>query len=1414
MHENIQDPRRAAENKNDIRFYIPPRITKALAQSNAARFQRTEKIRGGILFFDLVNFTRLTSALAESGPRGAEKLHELMTNYYDLMLEIIHRYGGTVYQFAGDSALAAFEEKKDGEIATMLNISACTLEMRRSLRESRIHYKNQIFGAKFAVSYGEFYQILLGDDATYFQIALIGSAIETVIRAERFAQEGDIVLAPELAGAIGDKASIITKDSIYFLENLNVQIDTPKTNELADSEIIINDEAKFLRQCARFIAPVLAEKIKASQMGYIGEFRDVTSVFIQASGIDFSTDPKKAIENLNEIYKHTRALCDTYGGILAQGDFTDKGVVFLVIFGAPIALEKKEMMAVRFALRLFDTEKDFSYIQNFNIGIATGPLYCGDVGSRTRKGYSVLGESANLASRLMEYSAGKHPTLDPKTAKGLPGTFLLEEKSGVKLKGISESLTIYTATGEKKFDEVTDDHAALIGRKQELAWFKTIVTRTDKHGITAGIIGEAGVGKSCLVNDLIFEARKEKFEIYSGISYSYEKFTPHFPWKSILLKIFQVHDVLQTEFAIHKIEETLKSLSDTEISGAFEVWAQVFYRLLGGSVQEPAYTANMDPKKKSEHIFNIVGAIIAQKASSEKMLFLFEDFHWIDEASENLIRYIRELDTPGLLLLLVSRPEGPIMKLHSQENIDLLTLNEFSEEDALNFVRIKMNLNERDAKTIKLEQDIIKKGHGNPLFLESIVYSLREQGILVPDKNGKNILSRDAHNIEIPDSLQGVLLSRIDRLNEEEQIILKNASVIGRLFEVSLLKYITQGDFDSSLSSNLMNLESHDFTILDSSDPLAYVFKHILIRDAAYQTLLSATKATLHNRIGNYLESLGQQKIQENIDLLAYHFLHAKNENKAIKYSIEAARNAKSAYSISDAIHHYGNALELLQNVNNKQGLLYEVKIELGHVYRNGGFFAEALDIFQEPLEMVKGKESLARIHTGIGQVYQEQGDTDLALPELEKAMELLGTKIPKNKIAATVGILTQLLKRALYRALPFLPVKATGKRLRNLELQFEILEYLAKIYFFIEIEKFGWVNLMQANISDGIKTDRARGSSYATLSLIYAGLGLYSLSDKTAKKSEIFTRKTNDPLMEAWLLERTGAIEMYKNNPILWSEKLTKALQLNEKFAGIWEKVLSKSLKSVAYSYAGKIKEGYENNKNVLDIAISDNVKQFQGWALSLNGLFEYILNLESPENCLAKIDKGIAIGRAAKDTAGLMTAKRYALIIWLQEGMVETALDNLKDFFEGLNAYSSIIPFTHSGYYEIIETLELALSKNLISKKDAFKIWHASLSRLKKLGRKFFFLTGYALRAEAKTLAFEGKKQAAQKKIAEAVDWYETTQNEWDKTQAYYDAAVLIPEKRSEYTAKGINLCEKNGYSRDLIRFQNLVTPVSSPM
>lgn len=1387
------------QTRNKEEYYLPESISKSLLKGTKA-VSRSQRLKGAILFFDLVKFTSLTRELSESGSRGAEDLHDLMTRYYTTTIDIINRFGGSVYQFAGDSAVAAFEGANKKDIAN--SAVSCALEIQSALLKEPIKYKERSLETKYSISYGNFQRILLGDAQSYFQAALIGNAVEEAVKMESLASGGDILITSEVAKILGDNA--LTEKSHTRYKILELKKNT-KAPEVINENITPENPSLYLKQCSKFIPPSILEKIRTDQMGFIGEFRDVTTAFLQLNLSEASLSEAGDsidITNLNSFYLHIRQLAETFGGTLIQTDISDKGYVFLLLFGAPRALEKKENMAVRFAAKAKEAISEYSFIENLNIGIATGPLYCGDVGSKTRKGYSVLGESVNLASRLMAHSGDFICAIDDKTLNSLESSFSYTTRTNIELKGIHDGAAVHNITGELAAKTPEKQKSSLVGRKKELALLKKKLHESIQNGSSIGLIGEAGIGKSRLVDDFITEAASAEIDVLTGVCYSYEKFTAYFPWKLIFSALFELNSETDHPTAIKKIESQLTPVQEDKKS-----WSKVFARLLGENIKEDALTAKMEPRQKSLRIFEITAQVLKEKASREPLLLLFEDYHWIDESSENLIEFIINLQIPGLAVFIVSRPEGPASNLKGRPGHYELQLGELEEQDALHYLRLKMNLAETGDRVHDLESEILHRAHGNPFFLESIVYSLQDSGVLKTTKGKKNSLTDENQKIEIPDSLQGVLLSRIDRLSETEKLVLKNAAVIGRLFHYELLKELTPDEITTSLPSHLESLENNDFTLLETDSPLSYLFKHILIRDVAYNSLLTATKQALHNKIADHLESLGEDTIIENIDHLAYHYLEGNNIEKSIQYSQMAAREAVKQYSNADAIHHYTNIIKLLEKTGSDKDTLYDTKIELGHVYRSSGSHAEAVDTFQEPLSMVKDKLKLSRVHAGLGQVYQEQGKVDLAIEELEKSLQMTGINVPQSDTAVKLKILGLLLKRVFHAIAPFLFFKASLKKEQKILMQYDIMQFLAKIYFFANVEKVAWANLSQVNLTEKLKKhDAIKGKAHASLALIYEALGLSSLTDKNMKIALSYTEKSEDPYSMAILLQRGSSIEMYRNNPEEMEKKLKEAAVIYEKLGESWEKSLTLGLLVIAGILDGNYKMALQYNKDSLEFATSENIKQIQGWALSSEGYLSFVLGLQAPQTCLKTMTEAQEIHLSANDQAAYLANLRYMLTLHIRNHDTQEIISNAKILFEGLNKYDTIIPHAHAGYFEIIEGLFLASTPESTMNKERLSICKKALKKLKAIGKKFSYLYHYALLGEALFLFHSGHTRQAALKIEKAVETLEKSPNLLETTIAYYYGALIDTPGQAAYMQKGRELAEKNQFTWELKRLNEL--------
>jgi len=1381
----------AIENK--LKYYIPEKILFDL-EENQSSFKRYESLEGGVLFFDLVQFTGLTSALSLEGPYGAELVGEILEEFYTAMVEEVQSYGGTIYQFAGDSALAAFQKTNgESDVNAAARICSCALAMKdklSTLRPVALPDSDFLLTARFSISYGWYTQILLGSSETFFNAVIVGEAVDRTIAGDARGKPGEIFVSSEISLLLKNNITTRKESGVDFLQEISLQ---PEKTSKSIKDLAHLDTRQNLKRCAHFLDQALVTRIQGSRSEFLGEFREVTVVFVSIPPLDTSLQDTKARDQLNQFFISLINLGKAYNGHLIQTDFSDKGSVFMILFGAPLAMEKKELMALRFALKCPSLIQDKSAIQNIKTGISTGTIYCGDVGAKTRKGYSVLGEAVNLASRCMSKASDKTPVTDSATLRHCLQSFETKALPLTQLKGFDESIQLYLVKKESS-DTSSKSGGAFIGRKKELTWMQEILEKEFQKGVSIGLSGEAGVGKTRLASEFVRHVRDRNIAVVQSACYPYEKHTPYFAWKSLYSSLFELSEDDELDTAREKISKKISVIKDENLA-----WINVFLNLLDWDQKEDAFTANIDPRQKNEKIYEITLGLVDNLAQKKKIMLMIEDFHWADDSSAELIRLFIAKKIPGVIIFLVSRPEGWILEFAEIRDFNYLTLSDMEEEDIRELLDSRLKLSEKSISVKgKIAQEMLNRAHGNPLFIESIVQSLREQGLLKVNEDETFDFAGDPDKMDIPHTLHDVLLSRIDRLSEGEKQTLKNAAVIGRIFELDYLKVLSPDISIGYLQDQLKNLEKFDFTMEEGH--LTYFFKHILVRDVAYNSLLNNSRRILHNLLATHIESQNQDSLQSHVDMLAFHYGMAQNREKSVHYGILAARKAAQAYSNSNAIHHYHNVLEQLESTaDGKRSLYYDVKTELGHVYRQSGAFADAIDIFQEPLHVVTDPVKKSRLHTGLGKVYQEQGETDKALAELEMATKLLGVKVPSSYSGVMLGVVGQLIVRGLRKVFPFFLFPVGKKKAEIYRMRFEILDSLTKIYFFVDMDKMAWANLQQVNLIERVDNDRYRAIAYAALGLIYSSLRLQRFSQKIYKRSLFHVQKSGDPFAEALYLQRFGTSGLNDNDPQRWYKNQERAIHIYSQIGENWEKMLSAGSEAVGHMIAGNFREAENLSEALLETSGRENVRQFQGWAVLNLVLCKYILGSAPISEILKSLDEGVSITNGTRDLVAGAAGVRWGVLIHCRLKDFSESMRYAKELFKRLQNLNNPVPHVHAGYSTIVEAILEARKHGVHPDKEIEAIYKKSLAKVKSLGKKFPLIEGYGLRLNALIFENSGKHAKAVMEIEKALKWYEASQNRWEHALTFIDAVRIIGSETpqgKDYFRKAMELCESKHY------------------
>ncbi|MDH4262833.1 MAG: AAA family ATPase [Spirochaetia bacterium] len=1372
--------------------YIPDRILYRLKESGRSLY-RTEKLSGAILFFDIAGFTTLTETLAKAHTdtdRSAEIMQEILTEYYTNLLNVVRSFGGFTYQFAGDSVLVALlQNQNETSQECALRAALCavkTQDVIQKINEEKSENEIQVF-LKISISIGDFHQITLGSIKRFLSASIIGPPVEEALLGENLANKNEIIVSTTVWNFLPDTKTGEAIDNYFRLIHPGISREYNFDQSIYD---ITSNSRKLARSSARFLPPILLNKINNATQNFIGDFREVTSVFVGIAKNNLSEDIAQVANLWNDFFDFLQECSETFGGTLVQTDFSDKGNVFLILFGAPQAMENKEIMASEFALKVIDNVNSYPGIKNLRIGISTGKSFCGDLGAEFRKGYTLVSNFINLASRLMTYGEDQTIHIDITTRNKLPSNFELKSINDVSLKGMELKVNFYKLIGKdqskKEYNEFFS--TPMIGRKTELQKIHDICFESlnNKTKILS-IAGEAGVGKSRLISSFLKNLPDKNIKVITTSCFPYEKNTPFYIWREIISLVFNLGENDSVDQKLLSIKSVLKQLNDVD-----EQWANAVAIMASINVEEESLTKNLELLQKKERLSQILLEVIKFISNLQPLLVVIEDIHWVDEASFNLLEYIfTHLKNHPVLFFLVSRPWKELEILNSKSNYTNIALNELPKDEAIELIRIRLNLKEQNNS---IEEKIMVNSHGNPFFIESIVYSLKENGVIVAAENGKNEINQSVESLTIPNSLQDVVLSRIDRLSEDEQALLKIASVIGRIFMFKLLHKMNPALTKNSVEAVVRVLENLELTPVESTSPLSYIFKHAIIRDVAYNSLLLSTRRNLHSQLADIMENEYKNNLIENAETLAFHFSEGGQNEKAFHYTLIAAQKAAEKYANKDALHYYSRALDLLDDYRGKNiNKAYEIRKEMAIVNRNLGNFQDSRDLYAICLAYYKDPINLAEMKFGIGRSYQEQGDILNAIHNLEAALKYLGTKTPVSKGATIRGLLRQMVIRGFHNAFPF-AIRKTQRKQQKYKLQSRILMTLQKIYFLKSVEHVAWASYAHVNLTERMNDDWDLSLGYSYYATIIQSIGFIKSARIYFDRALKILEKTNMLYPQGLTYQRLGVHGTYINNPDFVIEMEEKSIKTLSQIGELWDMMMSHIVLAIGHYYKGNLRKACEGLIEMEKSAREVNSKMYIGWSTGRKAYNQYLMGEVTYPQIKDILNQGEQIAIDVRDMAGLSAVLMFHTKILLLEGNTEEALLMAEKELAAITEYGVKLPHVH---YGLVATIEAAAANINSTNNEIIKrsknLFNSSYRTLKKSAKAFPYIKGPTYRALAVYHEACGNHAQAISEIKKSISVLKNGPNKLEYGWALQDAARILNDSSiKEHAEKKLGECE----------------------
>jgi predicted ATPase/class 3 adenylate cyclase len=811
---------------------------------------------------------------------------------------------------------------------------------------------------KVAIALGSARRLQVGDPAIQFIDALGGATLDRMARGEHLAEPGEVLLPAAALAALAE--GVETGRAVEgYVAVAGLQPRAPRRpwDELAAADLSEG-------QLRPWLLPSVFERVRGSQGQFLAEIRPAVMLFLRFGGLDYDDDPQAGVR-LDAYLQRAQRILLQHEAYLLQLTIGDKGSYVYAAFGAPVAHTDDAQRAAAAALELLAASREFDFLRQVSLGLYQGRVWCGAYGGRTRHTYGVLGDTVNVAARLMSAAASGEVLAGGTLLEALGAAFDVEPAGELKLKGKAEPLPAVRLLRRRAPAGALAGPSShpLVGRERELERLSGCLDAVLRgRGQLVRVNGVPGVGKSRLVAEFAPIAGRRGARLLTTVCQSIARSTPYAPWQPVLRQLLEVPADRPPEVQADAALQSLRQLNP-----AWTERAPLLGPLLGLPLSDNPTTAAFDPGLRQAAACGLTAEVVQTLAARQPLVLVIDEAHWLDEASQALLlRLGRSLSADPVLLLWMQRPPpsdepDPLAGLEREAHFHGLELGELSSAGIAALLEARLGGPLASAALAVIQA----QAQGNAFYAEELADSLRETGALArgPEQawdlsaalagtlRERGWLERGAEagqwqlkpgarlaaaELGLPESIETAVLSRADRLPENHKLTLKVASVVGPLFELEVLARAHPGyPGREAFEAQLRDLEQRDFTRLEAPAPRsAYIFRSVITQEVVYATLLETQQRALHGRVASVLERLRP----EEVEALAHHFQRAGQRGKTLAYLGRAAEKAQRAYANETALHYYTQALVLEERWEWRKG-----QAEVLHLLGRRAAEAEAL---------------------------------------------------------------------------------------------------------------------------------------------------------------------------------------------------------------------------------------------------------------------------------------------------------------------------------------------------------------------------------------------------------------------------------------------------------------------------------------
>ncbi len=1267
----------------------------------------TEATEAGVeaaaLVADIAGFTALAEAFEAAHTEGADKLSELLDELFDLLNGIVEAHGGESIHLAGDGLLAIWPVAEDSDLTEAVrNCATAGLRIQERISERNAEADHTI-RMRIGIGAGSLWMPIVGSGRAGWYAPLGGPPLEQIADALNAARPGDVIVSVEAARvADGGVGGVASPQGLLRAESTTFQMRhrEPEAVELSGSVL------------AAFVPETVATRASAGMTGRFAELRQATTVFVKVR--DLPSAPDVRLDRLQDVTVAFQQAVGQYDGTVSVMLLDENGLSLAGTWGGSgHAHEDDPTRALRAAMsfvQLVPTDT------SLGVGVATGRTYFGDVGARAIRRFTVLGRPVNLAARLAASDPGASVRCDAATMVAARRDIAFEEHEPVTLKGVGESTRTFRPVVSSHMAE--GDSASMVGRQRERSVLKRMFEEfSNGTGGVAFVEGEAGIGKSTLVRELIDAAEAHPIRRLVVRGSALEQSTPYHPWQAVFRTL---------------IGDSGSSGSIAELLGSEEPRLEELLRAVLPVAGDPEHVSAMSPNDRAEATRRALSETFARATADAPLMLVLEDAHWYDTASWSLLEAIVERCTDALVVCVtrgLSDPPDPA-ELRLRRETAVLRLETLDLDET-----VALACNRLDVPSIpeELAGLLYDRTEGHPLFTEELIRSLRDAAVLEISGASREVgVDRDAlARLGVPSSVSAIIASRIDRLPLAHQDTLKVASVIGRSFSIDEIERVhpesasaadIKGHLEEAVALDLIEFN-------DLGDSGEYRFSHILTAEAVYGLLSAEFREQMHLALAT------QGRVEMPDSVLAHHWKSAGKHDAAAACYDRAARAAFESGANREVT-------ELLSIVDTLQ--------------------------FEDVTPMVAARRQSVR-----GAAHVQLGELDQAHRHLLRAVELAGMPMPRSRVRLAVSLMWQLLRQVAHRV-RVRHVRGSADTERIEIGSGAYWEMATTTFSHQDALGLAYSGIRATNEAERIRATRTLAQGYSFISYATGLIGLARMSEAYHRRALQAAQSADSPIAAAETLLNRGVMLTSIGRWEDASEALEAAADQYGRLGSRSDQARALSVRAYVHFQSAEFESAHRLWGEVG--ALGSDSGLVKAWVVSGQG--RSLARMGRLSEAIGTLRAGRTLIDEVGELPTQVAAMGFgALALW-QEGRLDAAIETATtglELIEGTEAFSA--PHSYDGIGEVARVL---LEAHAFNSNDASqRLAERATRSLERMAKRLPIARPRAFMARAVLTARRGKVRAARRRFRRALDLAEAMAMPYERALILREMALALGDR-----------------------------------